>query len=285
MSAMRLFSPQSMRGAGPARVKYRARRPRRPPVRGARSPPPPAGPLPRGRRREAPPLAHAVARVVKYIREAYGGPPVSARSRYPLTSTLVTPHMHDVLVCLAENTCEADKEDPFTKGVLVIRSLAAVEQFCRALDERCSGRGGDAGGAGTTAGPVGGARAGAPWPTDDGLLDISPIMALAERPGLESLSRWLDTDGNSEALARAFEDRNTILREINFLDFDAAAVCSLARSLVLAVLADWPKDLVACMLIEAHRMDAVGRPDDARRAYESVVDMCDRVIAPGGGGA
>lgn len=226
-------------------------------------------------------MAHAAARVVKYIRAAYCGPPVSVRSRYPLTSTLVTPHMHDVLVCLAENTSEADQEDPFVKGVLVIRSLAVVEQFCRALDERCSGQGG----AGTTAGPGGGARAGAPWPTDDGLLDISPIRALAERPGLESLSRWLDTNGNSEALARAFEDRNTILREINFLDFDAAAVCSLARSLVLTVLADWPKDLVACMLIEAHRMDAVGRPDDARRAYESVVDMCDRVIAPGGGGA
>lgn len=210
---------------------------------------------------------------------------MSARSRYPLTSTLVTPHMHDVLVTLAEITSGADQEDPLIRGVLVIRSLAVVEQFCRALDERCSGQGGDAGGAGTAAGPGGGARAGAPWPTDDGLLDISPIRALAERPGLESLSRWLDTNGNSEALARAFEDRNTILRDMYFLDFDAAAVCSLARSLVLTVLADWPKDLVACMLIEAHRMDAVGRPDDARRAYESVVDMCDRVIAPGGGGA
>lgn len=197
--------------------------------------------------------------------------------------------MLDVLVRLAENTSDAGRTEPRVRRSLVAESLTVVEQLGRMIDERCraGGEGNGRSKVETIADMQEDVSAGSPRleSSDRGFQSIASLRGLAREHGIGPLAEWLDSACNSESLERMISDRHAIVHTVGFLKFDAARACAVTRSFARAALAGWPRDLIACMLIEGNVLDSAGMPGGACPAYEAAPDACRAAAASGVGGA
>lgn len=199
----------------------------------------------------------------------------SSRSRYPLASHLVADDMLDVLIRMAENTSNAWRKSEPANRDLVVGSMTVVEHAVRVLCERSlikAGKGAALAAAAAAAaaakytdgefnGPREGGYYGVPTieAADGGFRGVPALRALAQDYGIGSLTKWLDAGSNSDDLDGIVSDCNAALQSVEHRVFDGAKACAVSRSLVHAMLADHPKDLVAALLIEGNQLEIAGR--------------------------
>ena len=207
------------------------------------------------------------------------------RRGFPLTSHMITQSMLGVLIRMAEIKSLVGRMEPYIKRAIVVETVIFLEQFLRLIAEELTG--GKGGRTDEVVADVGervsvrDARVSAVYTT---FQSRKAVENIAERLRIEALARWL-RDGGGAMLDMLYWTRHSLVHTVGLVRFDAARMFAAGESLVHALLAGRPREMVACRLVEGARMSAAGRAGDARAAYIAALAVCDGLPADQRGSA